>query len=397
MGYMTREMESGPLSSAYPALYFETQYLNWCPVEVVITDKTGRQQTIPAWPKAVNGNPHLSIVRRECNGPRAKLTKFGSAELEIPTKEYTINLDEFSSYPLRVDELGVIISTKEMSLVAKDMIRESGYRFSDETYADSVMVDPRFVFEVKDPFNRWECLYVNLFGQTITLRCGHKGQIIPDLDEATLAKYNDECTLSCYLRYPSNYIQEERDVVPVFTINLSDLDKGEPYRLPTGDVICVASSIESLQDVLARKHVGSASPNFAALGMVSKDVHDQLVARLTQQVQQEKTIAAEQIRAMRTRHDADAASKQAEIDKLKRDNEILQNQVHSFDTLHKSMLERAEREEKLFQQREKSRTESIEREEASVERTHTLIKIGGTIAAGVLTFALAQLAKSSKK
>ena len=100
---------------------------------------------------------------------------------------------------------------------------------------------------------------------------------------------------------------------------------------------------------------------------------------------------------MRTRHDADAASKQAEIDKLKRDNEILQNQVHSFDTLHKSMLERAEREEKLFQQREKSRTESIEREEASVERTHTLIKIGGTIAAGVLTFALAQLAKSSKK
>lgn len=396
MGYTTREMQSGPLSSNYPALYEEMQYLNWCPVEVVITRMTGKQEIIPAWPRGNNGNHHLTIIRRECNGPRSQLTKFGSSELDIPCKEYTINLDEFSSYPLRMDEIGVIISTKEMALVAKDMIRESEYRLSNETYSDTMTVDPRFVFEVRDPFNRWECLYVNVFGQTITLRCGHKGQLIPDLDEATLALYNDECTLSCYLRYPSNYIQAEREIVPVFTINLSDIDKGEPYRLPTGDMICVASSMEGLQDVLARKHVGSASPNFAALGMVSKDVHDQLVKRLTDQVTQEKANTSNQLRALRTKHEVEQASSKAELDKLKRANEALQSQVETFNTLHKSMLERAEREEKLLLQREKSRSEQIANDEKALDRTYTVLKVGGTVVAGVLAYALTQLSKSKK-
>lgn len=394
MGYTTRELESGPLSSLYPSCYTETQWLNWCPIDVVITDKTGRQDTLPRWPKSIPGNPHVSIVRRHCNGPRATVTRSGSQDIAIPAKEYTVNYEEFSSYPLRMDELGVIISTKEMALVARDMVRESGYRYNvEETYADYATLDPRIVFEVKDPFNRWEYLFVNVFGQTIQLRCGHRAQMIPDLDNSTLAQYNAECTLSCYLRYPSNYIQDTRETVPVFTINLSDLDKGEPYYLPTGDAVCVASSEEGLRDVLARKHVGSASPNFAALGMVSKDVHEQLVKQLTAKVEQERSIAADQLRAQRAKHDAEVAANKSEIDRVKRENEILSKQVEYFNTIQRSMVDRAEREEKFALQREKARSEQIDASQKSLDRTYSMLKIGGAVAAAVLSFAITAYTK----
>lgn len=394
MGYITRELESGPLSSIYPSCYTETQWLNWCPVDVVITDNNGRQDTLPRWPKAIPGHPHVSILQRHCNGPRVNLTKTGPQDVKIPAKEFTINYEEFSSYPVRVDELGIIVSTKEMSLVAKGMTLESGYRYNvDETYADCTTLDPRLVFEVKDPFNRWEYLFVNVFGQTIQLRCGHRAQMIPDLTDSVIAQYNAESTLSCYLRYPSNYIQDTRDTVPVFTINLVDIDKGEPYHLPTGDVVCVASSEEGLRDVLARRHVGSASPNFAALGMVSKDVHDRLVKQLTDRIEQERNTAADQLRAMRAKHEAETASCKAEMDKLKRDNEILSKQVEYFGSIQKSISERAERDEKFAIQREKARAEEYEANQRSLDRTYSALKIGGTIIAGVLSFALTLYAK----
>jgi len=117
---------------------------------------------------------------------------------------------------------------------------------------------------------------------------------------------------------------------------------------------------------------------------------------LNDQVTQEKANTANQLRALRTKHEAEQASSKAEVDKLKRANEALQSQVETFNTLHKSMLERAEREEKLLLQREKSRSEQIANDEKALDRTYTVLKVGGTVVAGVLAYALTQLSKSKK-
>ena len=400
MGYVTREVEGGStaLSSIYPSYYRELQIHNWTPVDIVITDNTGKQETLLKWPRLDTvTTPYVEIEYRYHSGARTKVDRNKRhIEQPIPTKKFTVNYQDFVLYPIRVEELGIIVSTVEQSLLAKNMILESGYSPEcQETYSDCETVDPRFVFEVKDPFNRWECLYLNVLGQTITLRCGHSNQILADIDEAEVASMASECKLSCYLRYPTNYMQAENTTVSVFSLNLATLDEEQPYTLPSGDVICIASSMDALQRVIAKRHSGV--PGIQIAGMISKEVHDNTVAQLKSQLQAEKDANLTNLRSLRAQKDTEISDLKNKLNEEKRKTESQARQLEYWDSLHESSMERYAREDKLSAQREKSRQESLDHAREDTEAFWTAIKVGGTVATAVLSFALTVLLKTSSK
>ena len=395
MGYTTREFESTAFSTLYPAFYRELQINNWTSVTVTITDQNGRQVDLPPWPKAYQSQ-FVEIAVRECVGSRVNEVKGRFVDKAIPAKQYTVSLEDIILYPIRLEECGLIISTKEHALVAKDMVDDSIYSpDNSETLADFEITDPRFVFEVRDPFNRWDKLYVNVLGQTITISCSHAGRRIADIDETQVADLADECTLSCYLRYPSNYAQAEREVVPVFTINLNDLDRERPYQIQSGDIICVASTLESLQRVIQKKHEASNSI-VQITGMISKEMHDNIVENLQKQIETEKRTATEQIRIARMQKDAEIASLKAELDKEKRKSATTQQQLEYWHDLHESSIDRLSREDKLISARERMERESYDASRKASDDTITLLKVGGAAAAGIATFVITMLLKSKK-
>lgn len=397
MGYVTREIEGGStaLSSTYPACYRETQIHNWTPVDIVITYRNGRQEFLPRWPKTATKS-QVEITTRSVTGMRTKTEKNKIVDVPIPAKKITIDYQDFVLYPVKVEELDILISTKDHSLLAKNIINESGYSPEcNESFSDYETTDPRFIFEVKDPFNRWDCLYVNVFGQTITLRCGHENQLIADLDEATVASMSSECKLSCYLRYPSNYMQMDETVVSVFTLNLSNLDREEPYILPSGEVICIASSTDALQRVIAKKHSGV--PEVKIEGMISKEVHERAVEQLRAQLEAEKQNSEQALRQVKTAHAAALADMKFKLDDSKRKIDIQAKELEYWNSLHESSVERYAREDKLSSAREKMREEAAENSRKDTESVYTALKIGGTIAAGVLSFAITLLLKTASK
>ena len=83
MGYTTQEVDSLALSTLYPAYYKEQQIHNWGPVDIVITDHTGKQTVIPKWPRALAASkPFVEIYQR------------GSGEFEEWIKENDWNYEE---------------------------------------------------------------------------------------------------------------------------------------------------------------------------------------------------------------------------------------------------------------------------------------------------------------
>lgn len=388
MGYETRESESLPLSKTYSSLYNEIQFNNWTPVKLVVTYPWGEQAILPKWPSAsLSPKPYVEITRRQCNGFRINQDKGVQRDIPIPTTTITIPLEDIILYPVKVNELSVIISTEEHSLVAKNMLQGSAYSPEAREYlTDFEMVDPRLVFEVNDACNRWDALYVNVMGQTVKVRC-HHGSSVPNID----AKGEQQCgisTLSCYLRYPSDYAVDEPETVPVFTINLGGLDLEEPYQIPSGDVVCVASSIEALQRVIIKKN--SATQNKTQIvGMVSQEVHDKTVAELQSKLDQEKANGLAKVQTISVRKDSEIAELKSKIVSKDREIDSLKAQVQTWSTLHEATIDRAAHEDKLLSQVAKSRDEAFDRMAKRSDSTMEALKVWGTAIAAIAAVGVA--------
>lgn len=399
MGYLTREFSSLPLQGRYPGYYEELQIVNYTCVDVVITRSDGSQETIPKWKHPTSIRNVVQFVTRNFTGVRQEVTNLGVKDNPIPAKEYTVDLANFTLYPTRVPELNLIVSTVEMSLTAKDIATADAYSpLNSEYLSDFEMRDPRLVFEVKDPYNRWECLYLSVMGQSITLRCGHMNQAIVDLDGGRIPE-GERPILSCYLRYPTDSVDTCGRTIPVFEVDLGDIDKEEPYVLPTGDTICIAESIEALQRVLSKKHCGvNASASAVRInGMISKEVHDQIVNNLKSQIDEVTKLADEKRKASEIKHATTVAELNAKIvsEKTRADN--LQNQVNQWSSLHDATVERFKREDALSAQREKMRSETVNNALKENDKVWDTVKIGASVIATLTSFAVTLIVKANKK
>lgn len=395
MGYTTQEVDSLALSTLYPAYYKEMQIHNWGPVDVVITDHTGKQTVIPKWPRALSSaKPFVEIYQREFNGRRSKDGPGGaSKEIPIPCKRMQIPYDDFMLYPVKLDELGLTVSTAEHSIVAKNMLAESEYCPDlQESASDFELTDPRFVFEVKDPLNRFEVLYVQALGQTICIRCRHSNRLVPMIDGESI-QTTEAPTLSCYLRYPSNHLQEERSTVPVFSINLKDIDLEEPYRVQSGDIVCVASSMESLQRAIAKKDAGVNAP-IQVTGMISKEVHDQTVANLQNQIAEDKKTADNRLRSQVASKDATIADLKAKLNDTIRERDEFKRLNEYWSSVNAANVERYAKEEKLAAQREDRRITEMKNDH---ERRESLFKFAIAVLTAITTVTSAALALQAKK
>lgn len=397
MGYTTQEVDSLALSTLYPSYYKEMQIHNWGPVDVVITDHTGKQTVIQRWPRALSSQkPFVEIYQREFNGRRSKDTLGGAPkDIPIPTKRIQIPYDDFMLYPVKLEEFGLTVSTAEHSLVAKNMLVESEYCPDlQESASDFELTDPRFVFEVKDPMNRFEVLYVQALGQTICIRCRHSNRLVPLIDGECGEVTTEATTLSCYLRYPSNHLQEERATVPVFTINLKDIDLEEPYRVQSGDIVCVASSIESLQRVIVKKDAGVNSSAIQVTGMISKEVHDQTVANLQAQIAEDKKTADNRLRSQITAKDATIADLKAKLEESIRERNEFKRLNEYWSSVNTANVERYAKEEKLAAQREDRRITEMKNDH---ERRESLFKFAIAVLTAITTVTSAALALQAKK
>lgn len=398
MGFQTREFSSLPLQSRHAGYYEEMQITNFTCIDIVITRADGSQTIIPKWKYTTSIQNNVQIVVRETNGVRQEVTTLGVKEIPVQAKEYVVDLSRFTMAPVKVPELNIIISTVEFSLAAKDLATASSYSPHQSEYlSDFEMCDPRLVFEVKDPYNRWECLYLSVMGQAITLRCGHMNQAIVDLDGGVIPD-GTHPILNCYLRYPSDSVDSCGQTTPVFELDLMDIDKEEPYLLPSGDTICIASSIEALQRVLSKKRCGGiASPSAVRInGMISKDVHDQIVSNLKSQMETTASQAKEEIKAANIRHSTVVAELNAKLVEEKQKVSNLEKQVSNWNALHEATVERSKREDALSAQREKTRSESVNNALKENEKVWDTIKIGASIIATLSSFAVTMIIKAKK-
>lgn len=397
MGYKTREYESRSLTNRYPAYYKEMQVLNYSNVDVVITHHNGAQSTVPRWSHTATLTQKIVIAVREVTGMRSEETKLGPRDIPIHTSEYEVNYSDFISYPTKVEELGIVLSSVEHSTIAKDMVLASEYNPAASEYAsDFGSTDPRLVFEVKDPYSYWEQLYLNVLGQTIVVRCGHRNQLIAGIDdivqESTLRP-----TLTCYLRYPSNSVDTDNCTATAFTIDLTDIDKLTPFQLPSGDVLCVADSLESLQVVLSKKHNGHVVANVVRpTNMISKEVHEQLIKNLQDKIDRETKNNAEQLKALRIEQATKVAELNAKTADLEMENSSLKKQISHWSDLYKASSQTQEQRYKEAERREAYLAKMDDRKFKETEHTWDMIKIGAGALASLGTFALSMYLKSRK-
>ena len=248
MGIKTQESTSLHLSSTYNAYYKEFQIRNWTSVGIVVTEFSGEQFWLPPSQDVRESEASVEIERRVHNGMRAQQTQFGMKDVPIKCTKTTISFDTIRSKPLKLNEFGIIISTFDHANVAKAMLHESLMNpIVYETRVDAELVDPRLVFQVIDPSNKWSELYVNVFGQTLIVRAGHFNHDLPfeQTDTEQIGRLEDGI-LVCYLRYPHQYYNGAEPVTTVFEISLENVEKGEPILLPSGDIVCVAPTVEGL-------------------------------------------------------------------------------------------------------------------------------------------------------
>jgi hypothetical protein len=201
-------------------------------------------------------------------------------------------------------------------------------------------------------------------------------------------------TLSCYLRYPSNHLQEERSTVPVFTINLKDIDLEEPYRVQSGDIVCVASSMESLQRVIAKKDAGVNSSAIQVTGMISKEVHDQTVANLQNQIAEDKKTADNRLRSQIAVKDATIADLKAKLSDSIRERDEFKRLNEYWSSVNAANVERYAKEEKLAAQREDRRITEMKNDH---ERRESLFKFAIAVLTAITTVTSAALALQAKK
>ena len=399
MGITTQEFTSAGLTAMYPSHYKEFQIINWTCEDIVITEHSGEQfiqqkSTMPVH----EGHQCVLIECRYGDGMRIDSASVGPSssarQLPLKAKRISIPIAEFKQHPIRIDEFDCIISTVEQAVIAKNMMCDCNYGLQlQETAVDATMTDPRLVFQVIDPNNEWDMLLVNVFGQTIVLRSGRFGRFTGPCNMNIHVPETGR--LICYLRYPTDMYSGSLPRQVVFDIPLTDLHKHEPYLLPSGDYVCIAEDMESLNEVMYKKStsVGGITTGSLSDKMISKEVHNAEIEDVKAEIERIKAVHRSQIESLN-------ASKAAEIAKLRQDLVDAQHRVESAEAAtrsweHSSQARFTYEEQKAKSDAaiEKARVEAIEAAQANMEQMWTALKIGGAILSGVLSFAITMMLK----
>lgn len=403
MGYTTQEFNSSGLSPLHPAYYKEFQIVNWTCEDIVITDANGDQVCREKSVEPVAENAQCVVIEyRSTNGMRidnhAKSSYTEAPDIQLKAKRITVPYLDIKLAPIKIEEFNLIISTVEQSVVAKNMMCE--YSFGSalvETAADVQMTDPRFVFQVIDPNNEWDVLFLNVFGQTVVLRSGQFSRLtgsnapgVPTLDHGRLI---------CYLRYPTDMYNGCKPRQVVFDISLEELHKKEPFKLLSGDYVCVATCMDDLKEVLSKKAAhsgGIGSSESLSDKMVSKDMHEAAISNLKQEIERLKQVHQQKIESVTASKNAEIAQLKNELVETKIERDALKTQVEQWKKLNDANTTFAENKATVELAQEKVRKEATEAARKDIDNMWAALKIGGTIVASVLSFSLTVLLKTRK-
>lgn len=401
MGLTTQDISVCALNNAYPALYRELQMRNWTHVDVVVTFRDGSQERIPTSnPNYRETDASVEIERLKFNGLRSKETKFGNEAVPIPGTRTRIPYELIRTAPYRVPEFDVIISTVDHSYTAAQMVSESNYNpVVYETSVDEEITDPRLVFQVIDPANRWNELYVSIFGQTIILRAGHWAQPCP-LAGTESTDLLDKGKLCCYLRYPHQYANFLQPTATVFEVSLENVLKEEPVVVPGGDVICIAASVESLGRVLAKKRAGVTSvvPQVTALpNMISKQLYDDAQTSFKDEIARLKATHKQEIDNLNLEHETTVLKLQSSI--AQKDQEIvdLKSQTSYWKSFYHAGSDVGILREKILQEQIRTMKMNEDLRAARDKEFWDNVKMIGTLITTVASAAVAVASISNKK
>ena len=403
MSYKTQEFKSPGLSPQYPAYYKEFQIVNWTSEDIVITDSNGNQTVREGSCHPVSENALCVVIEcRTGNGMRinnsAKTTYGEAPSVQLNAQRITVPYADIKQAPVKVEEFNVILSTVEQAIIARDMMCEYNYGpLLVETRVDTQLTDPRFVFQVIDPNNQWDALLLNVFGQTVVLRSGRFNRLT--CSGAQNAAIPEQGRLICYLRYPTDMYDGCQTRQVVFDISLEELYKKEPFRLQSGDLICVATCMEDLQEVMAKKAAHSRGIGNAETltdKMVPKEVYDSAESAHKDEVERLKQVHQQKIETITTAKNTEIATLKSKLADTEIERDALKKQVQQWEKLSEANTTFAENKEKVELEREKARREAAEAARKDIDNMWTTLKIGGTIAASVLSFALTVLLKTKK-
>ena len=397
MDQSSSKFTSAGLSSVYDSYYRETQIKNWTPVEITITTSSGEQFRRPPCKEIRDFEACVELEERWVNGKREQLTEFGTKQMPIEAERVVIPLSSIRNHPYKVPKYNVIISTADQECIAREMLNESNYNpILHETRVDDSIMDPRLVFQVMDPGNRWDVLFVNVFGQTIALRAGHWNQMLPVEDLGEESKTNATGSLICYLRYPDEYCQGARPLSTVFEISLDTIDEEEPLLLPDGQTICVAATREALQRVLAKKATGFAgrlAANMVSSKMVPKELHETMIKEYEGKLKAQRD-------ELQTKMDSVITLKNNEVAKLKTqlaEAEIkvtaLESQVARWEQINKAESVIGANKLTEIEALAKARQAQLDASRKEIDNMWNVLKVSGGIVATVLTFAVTLMAK----
>lgn len=404
MGYTTHEFTSAGLTNLYPSLYREFQVVNWSHVDVVVTELDGAQTTMMRSECPVRESDSCVVIESiKFHGLRlqkdSSLPANSQRSLPLPGKRFNIPFESFRMHPVRIEEFNCIISTVEQSMIAKNMACEISYGpLLYENRTDMELTDPRFVFQVIDPNNQLDALFVNVFGQTITLRAGRYGKLIP----GTTSDSNilEQARLICYLRYPTAYFGTVKEKQIVFDIPLNDLYKREPYCLPSGDVICIAEDISSLEEVMAKKsssYRGVVVQNNVLEKMIPKDVYEAAEENFKKDCERIKIEAKQRYDTLATQKASEIAKLQFQLQQVTQERDRAEAKVKQWEAINDVRTHVDENQQKVNLAAEKVRKEANDNAKDDIEFMKTAIKLGGTIVSGVMSFAITLLVQNAKK
>ena len=404
MGYQSQEFKSASLSNLYPAYYNELQVVNWSHVDIVLTKSNGEQVTMLRSDAPVREEDACVVIEfRSTNGirirPDSTLSARDSKGIELPAKRYNIPFDSFRNSPMRIEEFNWIISTVEQAMIAKNMACDINYgSMLQETRVDLDTVDPRLVFQVIDPRNEFDMLLVNIFGQTIILRAGQFDQLIPS--SVPPLGIPESGRLICYLKYPMEYFSGAKPKQIVFEIPLDEIHRKEPFQIPSGDYVCIATNMEDLQDVVAKKM--SCSKGIITSGsisekMVPKEVYEAAEANYKAKIEQLKEDFKQRLETLTIQKNNKIAELESTVGNLTRENTALKTKCSEWEKIVEARATVEEHHQRVEKSAEAARKEAADADRKDIDNMWTALKIGGTILSAVTSFALTMMVKASKK
>lgn len=404
MGYQSQEFKSASLSNLYPAYYNELQVINWSHVDIVLTKSNGEQTTMLRSDTPMREEDACVVIEhRSTNGmrisPDSSLSARDSRGIELPAKRFRIPFNEFRNSPIRVEEFNWIISTVEQAMIAKNMACDINYgSMLQETRCDLDTVDPRLVFQVIDPRNEFDMLLVNIFGQTIILRAGQFDQLIPS--SVPPVGIPESGRLICYLKYPMEYYSGAKPKQIVFELPLSEIYRKEPFQIPSGDYVCIATNMEDLQEIVAKKM--SCSKGIVTSGsisekMVPKEVYDAAEANYKAKIEQLTADFKQRLETLTIQKNNEIAEGKSKIGELTRENTALKTKCSEWEKIVEARATAEEHQQRVDKSAESARKEAADAERKDIDNMWTALKIGGTILSAVTSFALTMMVKASKK